>query len=149
MKEQDVTKLEFLLMCNDNIVVQRFFNVKGFNKNANKSEELYDYVKTFCNELKYDLKMRTVVYMLENRYEITENPEVLNTSITEGEENFNLYIKVDNMTICQRSFDAKVYPPKVRYTVDLRPKLKQVLTDLTDIFSGRKFNYFYPQFIQN
>jgi hypothetical protein len=149
MKEQEVTKLEFLLMCNDNIVVQRFFNVKGFNKNAHKSEEFYDFIKTFCNELKYDLKMRSVVYMLENRYEITENPEVLNTSITEGQENFNLYIKVENMTICQRSFDAKVYPPKVRYTVDLRPKLKQVLTDLTDIFSGKKFNYFYPQFIQN
>ena len=148
MKEQDVTKLEFLLMCNDNIVVQRFFNVKGFNKHAHKSEEFYDYIRTFCNELKYDLKMRSVVYMLENRYEITENPDVLNTSITEGLENFNLYVKVDNMIICQRSFDAKVYPPKVRYTVDLRPKLKQVLTDLTDIFSGKKFNYFYPQFIQ-
>jgi hypothetical protein len=148
MKEQDVTKLEFLLMCNDNIVVQRFFNVKGFNKHAHKSEEFYDYIRTFCNELKYDLKMRSVVYMLENKYEISENPDVLNTSITEGDENFNLYIKVDNMTICQRSFDAKVYPPKVRYTVDLRPKLKQVLTDLTDIFSGKKFNYFYPQFIQ-
>ena len=92
--------------------------------------------------------MRSVVYMLENRYEISENPDVLNTSITEGFENFNLYVKIDNMTICQRSFDAKVYPPKVRYTVDLRPKLKQVLTDLTDIFSGKKYNYFYPQFIQ-
>ena len=148
MKEQDVTKLEFLLMCNDNIVVQRFFNVKGFNKHAHKSEEFYDNIRTFCNELKYDLKMRSVVYMLENRYEISENPDVLNTSITEGFENFNLYVKIDNMTICQRSFDAKVYPPKVRYTVDLRPKLKQVLTDLTDIFSGKKFNYFYPQFIQ-
>ena len=148
MKEQDITKLEFLLMCNDNIVVQRFFNVKGFNKHAHKSEEFYDYIRTFCNDLKYDLKMRSVVYMLENRYEITENPDVLNTSITEGIENFNLYVKVDNMIICQRSFDAKVYPPKVRYTVDLRPKLKQVLTDLTDIFSGKKFNYFYPQFIQ-
>jgi hypothetical protein len=91
--------------------------------------------------------MRSVVYMLENRYEITENPDVLNTSITEGDENFNLYIKVDNMTICHRLFDAKVYPPKVRYTVDLRPKLKGVLSDLTDIFSGKKFNYFYPQFI--
>jgi hypothetical protein len=148
MKEQDVTKLEFLLMCNDNIVVQRFFNVKGFNKHAHKSEEFYEYIRTFCNDLKYDLKMRSVVYMLENRYEITENLDVLNTSITEGLENFNLYVKVDNMIICQRSFDAKVYPPKVRYTVDLRPKLKQVLTDLTDIFSGKKFNYFYPQFIQ-
>jgi len=149
MREQDVTKVEFLLMCNDNIVVQRFFNVKGFNKNAHKSEEFYDYIKSFCNELQYDLKMRSVVYMLENRYEIMENPDVLNTSITEGDEIFNLYIKVENMTICQRSFDAKVYPPKVRYTVDLRPKLKSILSELTDIFSGRKFNYFYPQFIQN
>jgi hypothetical protein len=149
MKEQDVTKVEFILMCNDNIVVQRFFNVKGFNKNAHKSEQFYDYIRTFCNELQYDLKMRSVVYMMENQYEIMENPDVLNTSITEGQENFNLYIKVENMTICQRTFDAKVYPPKVRYTVDLRPKLKSILSELTDIFSGRKFNYFYPQFIQN
>jgi hypothetical protein len=147
MREQDVTKVEFLLMCNDNIVVQRFFNVKGFNKNAHKSEEFYDYIRMFCNSLQNDLKMRSLIYMLENKYEIMENPDVLNTSITEGEENFNLYIKVDNMTICQRSFDAKVYPPKVRYTVDLRPKLKTILSELTDIFSEKKFNYFYPQFI--
>jgi hypothetical protein len=149
MKDQDVTKVEFILMCNDNIVVQRFFNVKWFNKNAHKSQEFYDYIKSFCNGLQYDLKMRTVIYMLEHQYEIIENPEVLNTSITEGEEIFNLYIKVENMTICQRSFDAKVYPPKVRYTVDLRPTLKNILSQLTDIFSDKKFNYSYPQFIQN
>ena len=149
MREQEITKVEFLLMCNDNIVVQRFFNVKGFNKNAGKSEEFYDYIRTFCNDLQYNLKMRSVVYMLDNQYEISENPEVLNTSITDGKENFNLYIKVGDLTICQRRFDAKVYPPKVRYTVDLRPKLKGILNDLTDIFSGKNFNYFYPQFIQN
>ena len=148
MREQEMTKVEFLLMCNDNIVVQRFFNVKGFNKNAHKTEEFYDYIRTFCNELQYNLKMRSVVYMLDNQYEISENPEVLNTSITDGKENFNLYIKVGDLTICQRTFDAKPYPPKVRYTVDLRPRLKGMLTDLTDIFSGRNFNYFYPQFIQ-
>jgi len=147
MKDQDVTKLEFLLMCNDNIVVQRFFNVKGFNKKAHKSEEFYDYIRSFSNQLQNDLKMRTIVYMLDNQYEISENPDVLNTSITEGEENFNIYIKLDNVTSCQRTFDAKLYPPKVRYTVDLRPKLKGVLTDLTDIFSGKRFNYFYPEFI--
>ncbi len=147
MKEQEATKVEFLLMCNDNIVVQRFFNVKGFNRSASKSEELYNYVRSFCNKLQYDLKMRTVVYMMDNQYEITENPEVLNTSITEGEENFNLFIKVGDMTICQRTFNAKLYPPKVRYTVDLRPNLKSILSDLTDIFSGKNFNYFYPELI--
>ena len=147
MKEQEITKVEFLLMCNDNIVVQRFFNVRGFNRNAHKSEEFYDYIDNLCRELQYDLKMRTVTYMLDNQYEISENPDVLNTSITDGPENFNLIIKLGDMTICQRVFDAKPYPPKVRYTVDLRPKLKGVLTDLTDIFSGKRFNYFYPEFI--
>jgi len=149
MKEQDITKVEFLLMCNDNIVDQRFFNVRGFNRNAYKSEELYDHVSRLCRELTYDLKMRSVVYMLENRYEILENSELLNTSITNGPENFNLILKVGDMTICHRQFDAKPYPPKVRYTVDLRPKLKTIMSDFTDIFSGQKFNYFYPELIKN
>jgi hypothetical protein len=149
MKNQDVTKVEFLFTCNDNIVVQRYFNVKGFNKNASKSIQLYDYIKNLCNDLQYNLKMRSVVYMLDNEFEIIENPEILNTSITDGEENFNLYIKIDDATICQRRFNAKSYPPKIRYTVDLRPRLKSILNELTDIFSGKNFNYFYPQFIQD
>jgi len=147
MKENNnLTKLEFLLTCNENIVVQRFFNVRDFNKNANKSTELYDYVKSLCEDLEYDLKMRSVVYMLDNEYEIIQNPEVLNTSYTDEDEVFNIFIKADNMTICHRAFNAKLYPPKVRYTVDLRPKLKDILGNLTDIFSGKKFNYFYPEF---
>jgi len=149
MKEQEITKLEFLLMCNDNIVVQRFFNVRNFNRNAHKSEEFYDYIRVFCAELQHNLKMRTVSYMLDNQYEITENPEVLNTSITDGDEVFNLLIKLGDLTICHRAFNAKAYPPKVRYTVDLRPKLKNILSTLTDIFSGQKFNYFYSEFIKN
>ena len=138
-----------MLTCNDNIVVQRFFNVRGFNKKASKSEEFYDHVDQMSKELMYDLKMKSVVYMLDNQYEIMENPDILNTSITDGPENFNLIIKVGDMTICHRQFDAKPYPPKVRYTVDLRPKLKGIMAELTDIFSGQKFNYFYPNFIKN
>jgi hypothetical protein len=149
MKEQDITKVEFLLMCNENIVVQRFFNVRGFNKNAHKSIEFSNHIESLARELMYDLKMRSVVYMLDNQYEILENPEILNTSITDGPENFNLIIKVGDMTICQRQFDAKPYPPKVRYTVDLRPKLKSIMAELTDIFSGQNFNYSYPEFIKN
>jgi hypothetical protein len=143
MKEQDITKVEFLLMCNENIVVQRFFNVRGFNKNAHKSQEFYNHMESLYKELMYDLKMRSVVYMLDNQYEILENPEILNTSITDGPENFNLIIKVGDMTICHRQFDAKPYPPKVRYTVDLRPKLKSIMAELTDIFSAKNLSYNY------
>jgi len=140
MKEQEFTKVEFLLKCNENIVVQRFFNVRGFNPKSKNSFNVYDYITDLCGNLQNDLKMRSVVYMLDNQYEIQDNPEILNTSYTDGDENFNLIIKVGDMTICHRVFDAKVYPPKVRYTVDLRPQLIGILADLTDIFSGKYFN---------
>ena len=34
MKNQDSTKLELLMTVNDNFIVQRFFNVRDYNKNA-------------------------------------------------------------------------------------------------------------------
>jgi hypothetical protein len=147
MKEQnDVTKAEFLITLNDNFVVQRFFNVKGFNPKAKSSVELYDYVKELSQELQVKLRNKCVVYMLENRFQIEEDPTVLETSNTDGPEVFNIILKIGNETICHRVIDAKVYPPKVRYTVDLRPRLKTILTELTDIFSGKNFNFEYGGF---
>ena len=55
MKEQDITKLEFLLTLNENIVVQRFFNVKGFNPRAKNSVDLYEFMKDVADTLKYDM----------------------------------------------------------------------------------------------
>jgi hypothetical protein len=36
-----------------------------------------------------------------------------------------------------------MYPPKVRYTVDVRPYLKNILKGLTDIFSDENLTYEY------
>jgi len=143
MKEQDAIKLEFLLTLNDIIIVQRFFNVKGYNHRVKNSWELYELMSGIQNQLQYSLKMKTTTYMLDNMDYIIQDPTIMNTSMTEGPENFNMYIKIDNETICHRQFDAKLYPPKVRYTVDVRPYLKNILRDLTDIFSERKLTFDY------
>ena len=143
MKEQDSTKMEFLLTLNDNIVVQRFFNVRGFNSDAKNSLELYYYMKQLKDELQYHLKMKTVIYMIDNKEAISADPSIMDTSFTEGSEQFNLYIKIGEQTICHRFFDGKLFPPKVRYTVDVRPFLKEVLRDLTDIFSSSKLSFDY------
>ena len=146
MKELDSTKMEFLLTLNDNIVVQRFFNVKNFNEKAKNSLELYEFIKSLTEELHYYLKMKTVVYMMDNKEAIMDDPKIMETSFTEGPELFNLFVKVGDTTICHRQFDGKLYPPKVRYTVDVRPFLKEVLRELTDIFSSRKLTYEYLEF---
>ena len=143
MKEQDITKLEFLLTLNDNIVVQRFFNVKGFNPRAKNSVDLYEFMKSVAETLKYDMKMKTVVYMLDNKESIMHDSSVMETSFTDGPENFNMYIKLGEQTICHRIFDGKMFPPKVRYTVDVRPYLKDLLKGLTDIFSAQKLYFKY------
>jgi hypothetical protein len=143
MREQEITKMEFLLTLNDRIIVQRFYNVKGFNPRAKNSVELYDFIKDVKDDLSYDLKMRTVNYMIDNMNQIIEDENVLNTSMTSDAENFNIYIKVGDETICHRQFNAKLYPPKVRYTVDVRPYLKNILKGLTDIFSVENLTFEY------
>jgi hypothetical protein len=143
MKEQEITKMEFLLTLNNIIIVQRFFNVKDYNPRVRNSVDLYELVYQIKNQLQNDLKWKTVVYMIDNKSHIENDPKVMNTSMTEGPENFNMYIKIGDQTICHRTFDAKIYPPKVRYTVDVRPYLKSILNDLTDIFSERELTFEY------
>jgi len=142
-KDQETTKLEFLMMVNDNIIVQRFFNVRDYNSKAKNSNEFYDYLYTLKETLEYDLKMKSITYLLDNSYEIKQNPSMLETSNTDGPENFNIFIKDGDMTICHRQMDAKIFPPKIRYTVDIRPHIKSILSELTDIFSAKNLTYGY------
>jgi hypothetical protein len=144
MKEQnDVTKVEFLITLNDNFVVQRFFNVKGFNPKAKSSVELMSYMFELKTDLQTKLRNKCVVYMLENRFQIEEDSNVLETSNTDGPERFNIILRVGNETICHYIIDAKLYPPKVRYTLDVRPSIKNILRELTDIFSAKNLSYNY------
>lgn len=143
MKEMDITKMEFLLTLNDIIIVQRFYNVRNYNPRVKNSFELYDLMYQIKNELQNDLRWKTVVYMIDNKSLIEQDQNVMNTSMTDAPEFFNMYIKVGDETICHRQYDAKIYPPKVRYTVDVRPYLKSILKDLTDIFSEKNLTYEY------
>ena len=147
MKEQnDVTKMEFLLTLNDNIVVQRYFNVRNYNPNARKSLDVVKKVNEVAEKITNDLKKKTLIYMIDNQSQIEIDPSILDTSNTDGPEYFNIFIKLGNETICHKIVDAKIFPPKIRYTVDVRPHLKSVLRSLTDIFSSEDLSYTYMEY---
>ena len=146
MKENDVIKMEFLITLNDNIVIQRYFNVRGYNPQAKSSLDVPMYLKDFVEAFQYEQKMRTVVYMMDNRDQISEDPSILETSNTDGSEVFNFFIKMGDLTICHRQLNAKIFPPKIRYTVDIRQQVKSVLKDLTDIFSKENFVTNYMEY---
>lgn len=134
MNNQESTKFEFLLTLEGNIVVQRFFFVKDYNPNVKKSLDLYDCVKNICDEISDDLKKKTFEYLTDsqNFYQFGEGVEEEKDT---SKENFLVEIKQGNDVFIQRLFPAYVYHPKVRYTVDIRPKIKSILGSLTDTLS--------------
>jgi hypothetical protein len=142
MNNQELTKIEFILTLEKNIICQRFFNVKGYNPNAKNSMDLHYYVKNICDEISEDLKIKTLDYLHENRDYFYGLDELV-TNESEEKENFLLKIKLGDEVFIQRIFPANIYHPKVRYTVDIRPDLKRYLSDLTTIFSSQELEMNY------
>ena len=93
--------------------------------------------------MKRILRNKTVDYMLDNQYVIESDPSVLETSNTDGPEVFNIYLKNGDNVMVHYTFDAKLFPPKVRYTVDVRPYLKGILYNLTDVLSTKNLTHEY------
>ena len=142
---QDVTKFEFLLTIEGNIICQRFFNVKDHVPQSRRSMDLHYYLKNICEEISEDLKIKSSNYLCENQNFIL-NSESVEDSVEEEKEHFLLEVKLGDDVFIQRIFPAYYYHPKVRYTVDVRPKLKRILSDLTDILSSEDLELTYLQY---
>lgn len=144
-KEQDLTKFEFLLTLEGNIICQRYFNVKDYNPDATRSMDIYEYIKNISEEISDDLKIKTSDYLSEN-HDYFMDSENVETEEVAGKENFLIELKLDNRVFMSRIFPAYYYHPKVRYTVDIRPKLKTILSKLTDILSSKKLETNYLEY---
>jgi hypothetical protein len=135
MSNNETTKLEFLLTLSGNIIVQRFFNVKGYNPKVRRSIDLHENVKKICEEIGEDLKEKTLDYLHENQnYFPLFDP--LNNEGSDTEEYFLLEIKYNDDVFISRVFPAHIYHPKVRYSVDIRPMLRGILGGLSETLSS-------------
>jgi len=132
--QDNITKFEFLLSLEGHIVCQRFFNVRDHVDQARRSMDLHYYVKNICEDFMEDLKIKSSNYLCENQNYILHS-EVVDESAISEKEYFLLEIKLGEDVFIQRQFPAYLYHPKARYTVDIRPRLKIILSDLTDILS--------------
>ena len=140
--QDNITKFEFLLSLEGHIVCQRFFNVRDHVDQARRSMDLHYYIKNICEDISHDLKIKSSNYLCENQNYIL-NMESVESDETKEKEHFLMEIKLGDDVFIQRIFPAYYYHPKVRYTVDIRPRLKTILSDLTDILSGKNLSYEY------
>jgi hypothetical protein len=129
--QDNMQKCEFLLKLSDNIVCQRYFTVRKFNDYATNSMDLHELVTYIADDIESDLKRKTLL-LLDSRY---YDRDIAELNLFENEEYFTITIKRGTKEVYQRAILAHIYPPKVRFTVDIRPKLNKILRDLTDVLS--------------
>lgn len=145
MQHQDVTKFEFILTLEKNIVIQRFFNVNHYNPSSKNSMDLYETVTEICEEIASDLKLKTLEYLSDSTDFMSISPDEEEREIVK-EEYFNLQIKLGDRVFISRIFPAHVYHPKARYAVDIRPKVRRILGDITNVLSSRELNKKYLEY---
>ena len=135
-KIEEKEKFEFILSIEDNIICQRFFTVKNHNINTLNSIEVYECVEKIKDLINKQLLLKTVDVIDEFFKEDV-------SKLHEQKENFTITIKKGSRLIMTRIFPADVYPPKVRFSVDIRPQISYILKELTDVLSDKNPDCYY------
>ena len=145
MQNQDTTKFEFLLTLEKNIVIQRYFHVPNYNPKSRNSLDLYECVTQICKEISSDLKEKTLDFMSEEHRSFVDFNDMYGSSAPD-EEYFLLRIIWGEEVFISRIFPAHIFHPKARYAVDIRPKVRRILSELTNVLSSEVQTTTYLQY---
>lgn len=138
-------KCEFILYINKNIICQRYFNVKRFNKKSINSIEMCYCVTDVVDLINVDLKKKSKDYLWRsyNPYKTQTQEEIVREDIFENEDIFDLEIKVDDRVVAARQFTGNLYQQRIRYSVDIRKMIPKIISIITETLSNENINVEY------
>jgi hypothetical protein len=132
---QNQKKFDFTLYLNDNVIVQRLFNVFGFNPNAVNSMNFKEVVDYNVNLIKLHLKNKTNDYMTENAKQFYENPSFFENE--NKKDVIRVVIRYGDKVLTLREWDAMIYPSKVRHSIDVREHIYMMITNIQRCLSEK------------
>jgi len=141
MKKIEKTPYEFYLYINNNIVCQRYFQLKGYNDKVLKSMELKELIETVASIVQKDLENKTRDYLYQhyNPYDVQKSEDIQRIDIYENEDVFDVEIRVNEKIIAKKRFTGNVYPPKVRYSVNIKELIPEIISTIQDTLSQKKY----------
>jgi hypothetical protein len=105
--------------------------------NSNNFRDAVDYVVGLVKE---DLRKKSISYMLENIKEFYNNPKF---DTNESNDVITFQIRHKDRLISSRNWDATIYPARVRYTVNIREHIYEIITKIQKTLSARGVNTDY------
>lgn len=138
-------KFEFVLYINGNIICQRFFSVKDYNKKVINSIDIVECVNDCVYIITENMKNKSVDYLWNhfNPYKPQMKEDVPTIDVYEKEDIFDFEIKVDGRLAAKRTFTGNVYPQRVRYSVDIRKIIPVLINTIQHTLSLEELDVEY------
>ena len=127
---------EFLLLINGKPIVGRNFSIRGFNVDSLRSFELKEVVDDVVDIIRHQFRLKTSDYLFKyyNPYFVysdsSDTTEQHKVDIYANEDTFTLQIKVKGKVVIAKNFSGNDYPPKVRYDVDIRKNIPDIIATI-------------------
>lgn len=148
-KYDEQQRFEFVLFINNHIVCQRYFNIRDYNEDVIQSLEIKDLMDNIIGTniddfgkmgiIPKHLKDKTVDYLWNNYNPYFIKPEEGSKNIFEKIDNFQFEIKVDKNSVAKGEFSGNYFPPKVRYSVDIKEIIPSIITEIRTYFSQKLY----------
>ena len=137
MKDNKIEQhpFEFVLKINGNIICQRFFNIHNFNEDVIDSLEMKELLDRIVGMHNVDgwkmgiipnfLKARSCEYLQffeDNPHLSYKNRDGAIENIWAKYDSYTFEIKIEGRTVAISEFTGNVFPPKIRYKVNLKHK---------------------------
>jgi hypothetical protein len=142
-------RYQFVLYINDNIICQRYFNIFEFNEESLNSIEIKDLMQSIAGMNNGDhgslgiipryLQKKSLTYLWDNYNPYSNQQDENNKNIFERKDNFQFEIKVDNKTIAKTEFSGNYFPPKIRYAVDVREIIPDIMSEIRFFLSQKTY----------
>ena len=140
---------EFLLLINNKPIVGRNFSIRGYNNESLRSLELKETIDDVLYIITEQFKEKSYDYLYKyyNPY-ISQNEQELleraaNIDVYDNEDIFTFQIKVNGKIVSQSIFSGNDYPPKVRYDVDIRKIIPEIIATIQKGLSLKKYTKKY------
>jgi hypothetical protein len=131
---------EFTLLLNDNIIVKRNFDIIGFNQKATVSNNFREAVDYATDLIKSDLRKKSIQYMLEN---INSFYVIPGFDTNDSKDVMTFQVTQKGRLIAERKWDATIYPARIRYTVNIKPIIFEIITKIQKTLSTKSVSTSY------
>tara|TARA_R110000796_G_scaffold219934_1_gene336014 strand:+ start:35816 stop:36376 length:561 start_codon:yes stop_codon:yes gene_type:complete len=162
-KRTDIVKpFEFSLKINNHIICQRFFSIKNYNSDSRESLEIKDMMSDIMGvnqELVLGLIPEFFKYQcIDNSY---KPYSLQNNNLYNKDDEFILVISKNNVNklknkdgqfdiddlkrevIASGSFDGNLFHPNVRYEIDIRGIIPDIINVISKYLSMRDYTHYY------